>query len=92
MSRLLVVLISPPEALPFAFDDKLEEKLEYKYGKFDEMEPADLAIFGKKLTELGFKVMEEKCVFYTLMMICDVSVAVFSSGFIQKKFFSLLGE
>ena len=46
----------------------------------------------KKLTELGFKVMEEKCVFYTLMMICDVSVAVFSSGFIQKKFFSLLGE
>ena len=91
MSRLLVVLISPPEALPFAFDDKLEEKLEYKYGKFDEMEPADLAIFGKKLTELGFKVMEEKCVFYTLM-ICVVSVAVFSSGFIQKKFFCMLGE
>ena len=35
--------------------------------------------------------MEEKLTFYTLL-ICVVAVAVFTSGYIQKKFFCLLGE
>ena len=84
MSRLLVVLATPsPYLLIIHPNDKPEMKIKTAL---------DLGRFTpKELEDNHFEVLESRTTLYTLLIVA-VAVSVGVAGWIQKYFFSLLGE